>query len=82
MMVNGEIMWVDFMRGGHREEVIGGEYNIRRKVEDVAALIGSIFKHDIQKTDGPLKILLGDYATDLNNMEEILDLVTPRPQLW
>mmetsp|Transcript_23959 Transcript_23959/g.34328 ORF Transcript_23959/g.34328 Transcript_23959/m.34328 type:complete len:460 (+) Transcript_23959:338-1717(+) len=77
ILVDGEVVWIDFMLCLH--EPVEENAN-RKKREDIAMLIGSIFNGNIHKTDRNLVALLAEYEARLANIAAILDYVTPFTQ--
>jgi tRNA A-37 threonylcarbamoyl transferase component Bud32 len=68
VLVDGKVVWIDFVWGSSEN---CGEYNNRKKKEDMVSLIRSIYGEVILKTDEQLKELLETYAATLNNSREI-----------
>lgn len=72
-----QVVWIDFVWGS--EEPVGVHGN-RKKVEDVVALINSIYEGEVPQTDEALKELLNQYGADLGNSDLIVAHLVGRPQ--
>lgn len=58
-----QVVWIDFVWGS--DEPVGANDN-RKKLDDVVALIDSIFAGNLSKTDGELRELLNRYGASLS----------------
>jgi hypothetical protein len=72
-----QVVWIDFVWGSG--EPVGANSNCK-KIEDVVALIDSVYEGDLSKTDDELKELLKQYGAHLNNSDHIAAHLAGRPQ--
>ena len=71
------MVWIDFVWGS--EEAVGVNGN-RKKLEDVVALIDSIFEGEPFKTDEELMELLNQYGANLENSDLLATHLAGLPQ--
>ena len=72
-----QVVWIDFVWGS--EEAVGVNGN-RKKLEDVVALIDSIFEGEPFKTDEELMELLNQYGANLENSDLLATHLAGLPQ--